>query len=204
MSDYGTMQTRIGNELKRASLTSEIQNAILSALDFYKRQGFRWNSARTTTTTTDAIEYYGLPTDFIEADTMVLKDGSDLEPLEERTHFWIDLEKEWDSHKSRPYIFAVQANQFRLYPVPDDAYTMILTYRYELEKPSADTDTSAWFTDGEELIRTHAKVDMLENVIRGPESFQEAERLRLREAQVLKELRIEYKRSQSSGRITPY
>lgn len=201
---YGTMQARIGNELKRPSLASEIQNAILSALDYYKRFPFRWNAARTTTTTTDGVEYYGLPDDFIEAETMVLRDGNDLDDLEERSHFWIDIEKEWAAHTSRPYVFSVRADQFRLYPTPDDTYTLILTYRYELEKPSADADTSAWFTDGEELIRTHAKVDLLENVIRGPESFQEAEYLRRREEQVRKQLTIEYKRSQSSGKITPW
>src|SRR5690606_29350195 len=114
-------------------------------------------------------------------------------------HFWIDIEKGFNSHTSTPYVYAVQADQFRLYPTPDDSYTLILTYRYELEKPSDDTDSTAWFTDGEELIRTHAKIDMLENVIRGPESFQEAEYLRRREVETLRQLRIEYKRSQSSG-----
>lgn len=204
MTDFGTMKTRIGNELKRSSLTSEIQNAVLSALDFYKRRRFRWNVARTTTSTTDGVEYYGLPTDFIEADTMILVDSSDLDFMQERSHFWIDANREWSNYKDRPYIYSVQANQFRLYPVPDNTYTLLLTYVYELTKPSTDTDTSAWFTDGEELIRTHAKVDMLENVIRGPESFQEAEHLRRREEQVLRELRIEYKRSQSSGKLTPF
>ena len=72
MSDYGTMQTRISNELSRGNLSSEIQNAIISALRFYKRNMFRFNSARATATTTADIEYYGLPDDFIELDTMTL------------------------------------------------------------------------------------------------------------------------------------
>lgn len=203
MSDFGTMQSRIQDELKRGNLTSQIQNAIISALRFYKRYKFRFNITRATASTTSDIEYYGLPDDFIELDTMTLTEGQELVFLTERSHYWIDQEKGWTNYKDRPRVYSVQADEFRLYPTPDDTYTLTLTYHYELTEPSADTDTSAWFTDGEELIRTHAKVDLLENIIRGPESLQEAEYLRRREQEVLKQLRIEYKRSQSSGTLTP-
>jgi len=203
MSDYLTMQTRIQDELKRGNLSSQIQNAIISALRFYKRHKFRFNVARATADTTADIEYYGLPDDFIELDTMVLQEGQELVFMTERSHYWIDQEKGWADYRDRPRVYSVQADEFRLYPIPDGVYELTLTYHYELPEPSADTDTSSWFTDGEELIRTHAKVDILENIIRGPESLQEAQVLRLREQEVLKQLRIEYKRSQSSGTLTP-
>ena len=201
---FGTMKTRIANELNRGSLASEIENAILSALDFHKRKHFRFNQARTTTSLTAGIEFSGLPTDFIEADTMVLTEGSERDILTERSHYWIDENQQWTGYRSRPQVWSVQAGEIRLYPIPDKStYSLTLTYVYELAKPSDDTDTSAWFTDGEELIRTHAKIDLLENVIRGPESFQEAQILRMREAEILTELKIEHKRAQSSGRLSP-
>jgi len=204
MSDYGTMKSRIQNELNRGNLTDEIANAIISALRFYRRQRFRWNTARTTTTLTDGVEYYGLPPDFLEGDTMVLSTSNgELDWLYERSHFWIDQQKDWSNYTSRPYVYSVQADELRLYPTPDAAYTLTLTYTYELDEPTDDTDTSAWFTDGEELIRTHAKVDLLENVVRGQESLMEAQVLRGREEQILSQLRREYKRSQSSGNLTP-
>jgi hypothetical protein len=56
MSDYGTMQSRIQDELKRGNLSSQIDNAILSALRFYKRHKFRFNITRATTSTTDDVE----------------------------------------------------------------------------------------------------------------------------------------------------
>lgn len=205
MSSLGDMKTRIQGELQRGSrLESEIESAIISALRFYKRYKFRFNISRTTTTLSPDIEYIDLPTDFIEADTMVLQKDSELDPMQERSHYWIDNEKRWTNHRSRPYVFSVQADELRLYPTPDStSYSLIMTYHYELPEPTSDGASTAWFTDGEELIRTHAKVDLLENVIRGPESMEEAGRLRLRETEVLKQLRVEYKRSQSSGRITP-
>jgi len=204
MTTFGTMKTRIANELKRGNLTSETENAIISAQRYYKRSRFRFNIARTTTTLSPDIEYVDLPSDFIEADTMVLQEDSTLDFMQERSHYWIDREKQWTDYRSRPYVYSVQADELRLFPVPDSgSYTLVMTYQYELSEPTSDSFTSAWFTDGEELIRTHAKVDLLENVIRGPESMDEAGRLRLRENEVLKQLRIEYKRSQSSGRLTP-
>ena len=205
MSTFLTMKTRIQDELQRGSrLTSQIESAIISALRFYKRYKFRFNIARTTTTLSPDVEYIDLPSDFIEADTMVLQKDSELDFMEERSHFWIDREKQWTSYRSRPYVYAVQADELRLYPTPDSgSYSLVMTYHYELSEPTSDSFTSAWFTDGEELIRTHAKVDLLESVIRGPESMDEAGRLRLRETEVLKQLRVEYKRSQSSGRLTP-
>lgn len=203
MSDYGTMQTRIKNELKRGDLTSEIQDAIISALRFYKKQRFRFNIARATANTADGNEYYALPDDFIELDTMTLTEGQRVEFMEERTHFWIDQNKGTTNYEGEPYVYAVQADQFRLYPTPDATYTMTITYAYELTEPTSDGASTAWFTDGEELIRTHAKVDLLENIVRGQESFIEAQALRRREQETLRQLRTEYKRSQSAGRITP-
>ena len=200
------MKTRIGLELKRNDLINDgsVSAAILSSLDFYKRQKFRWNQARADASLTDGIEYYGLPADFIEMDTAVLIHNDELDFMQQRSHYWIDENKEWSNYQSRPYVIAVQADEFRMYPIPDSQpYTVRITYTYEQPKPSADDDTSDWFTDGEELIRTHAKVDLLENSIRGESAFLEAKVLRGREMEIASSLRREYKRSQSAGRLNP-
>lgn len=200
---YGTMQTRISNELNRGNLTTFIQDAILSALKFYRRQPFRWNIARTQTTLSDGVEFYSLPSDFIEAYSIVLEDGNEREMMAERSYFWVEQTKQFSDYESRPYVYTIQNDEFRVYPVPDQSYTVVMNYVYELDEPTSDGATNSWFTDGEELIRTHAKVDILENVVRGQESLQEAQILRGREQEILMQLRREYKRSQSSGKITP-
>jgi hypothetical protein len=208
MSDFGTMQDRIGRELKRPDLEAEIKDSILSALEFFKRNRLRFNSKRATLKVVPGQEYYQLPSDFIASNTMVLRSGAqELDFVEMRSSHWLDREKEWAGYNSRPAVYAIQNNELRLYPVPDLSYTILMSFVYELPNVSAsalDTASNAWMTDGEELIRTHAKVDMLENIIRGPEAFQEASLLRGREAQVFKQLDIEYKRSHSSGRLQPW
>lgn len=208
MTTYGTMQARVTGELARGDLSAEARDAIISGLAFYKRQRFTWNIARATLTLQPNQEYYQLPSDFIEADTVVLRSsGDELDYLEERTHHWTDREKEWDGYRSRPDIFSIQANEMRMYPVPDQSYTAVMTYVYEqadIHASASDSVSNEWMTDAEELIRVHAKVDLLMNVIRGPEAIQEAAVLASREQAVLKQLRKEFKRSQSSGRMTPW
>lgn len=208
MSDFGTMQDRIGGELKRPELDTFIKDAILSALQFYKRKRFNWNSKRAKLPLVRNVEYYQLPSDFIESDTMVLESyGDELDFQEQRSHHWLDREKEWDGYRSRPCVYSVQNYELRMYPVPDRSYTILMSYVYELPDISAsasDTASNAWMVEGEELIRLHAKIDMLMNVIRGPESFQEAAMLEHREQTVFKQLDKEYKRANTSGRLIPW
>ena len=207
MSSYTDMQTRIRNELKRGNLQDEIQTAIISALEHYKARRFRFNIARATAQLTAGIEYYGLPDDFIELDTAVLRQDNQRYFLRERSHFWIDKNQSTVDYQGTPDVISVQADEFRMYPIPGStSYSVEITYcyyPYESTTPSA-SDASAWFNEGEELIRTHAKADILENVIRGSESLQEAQVLRGREFDIYKRLSNEYKRSQSSGMLTPH
>jgi hypothetical protein len=56
-----------------------------------------------------------------------------------------------------PKQYSRYANRIRLYPIPDDAYTITMRYIYKLDALSADTDTNAWVDECEELIRQAAK-----------------------------------------------
>ena len=204
MTTFSAMETRIGSELRRTSLTTQITAAVLSAIHFYRSQRFTWNTVRTAYQLLPDTEFTSFPGDLIEVDTLVLQSsGDELDYLEERSFHWLDREKEWAAYKSRPDIFVVQANQIRWYPVPEKTYSYVMSYHYALPDVSA-TASNAWMNEGEELIRMHAKVDMLENIIRGPESFQEAQLLRGREADILKVLKKRARRLHSTGRFTPW
>lgn len=208
MSDYGTMVSRIKDELKRSDLETQIKRAIITSLAFYKRHRFTWNHTRATLALTPNTEYYQLPSNFVEVDTLILQSGnSELDYLYERTHHWLDREKEWDGYRSRPAVFAIQNYELRLYPTPDQTYTILMSYQFEQKSITYSATTTAsneWMTQGEELVRLHAKIDVLENIIRGPESFQESQALRMRERDIYKQLKREYNRASSSGTIMPW
>jgi len=204
MTDYVTMQTRIADELVRGDLSSQIKSAIQSAIDFYETQRFWFNETRSTIATVDGTEYYDLPTDFLEMDTLGITISSRYYQLVAKTHDYLD-QINWGAGtwKGFPYFYSLFDNDIRLYPIPDGAYTLTLTYLKQLDALSADTDTNNWMTTAEELIRTRAKVDLLENVIRGKEALKDAERLRVREREVFNNIFTAGSKRVTTGRIRP-
>ena len=180
--DYGTMQTRIANELNRSDLTTNIQDAIKSALAFYANKRFYFNEGRATRYTNDGTQAYSLPTDFVDVDKVMLEVTNSYNyPLHPRTYSWLLEHQSNDTWSNRPTDYAIFNDQLFLYPIPDDSYEITLVYQKEYHDVSASTDTNPFLEirGGEELIRTHAKIDLMENVIRG-DSIKEAQVLRTR------------------------
>ena len=174
--DFGTMQARIRNELNRGTeYDPQIRKAIVSAIQHYKGKRFTWNVKRAYTTTSAGQEYYEMPLDFIEADSIriLYNSGDFTSPMDEVTYRWIEAHRTNVNYRSEPQYFALQNQELRLYPVPDDAYQILMTYLYEdtsVSHSAADSTTSDWLSEGEELVRLRAKTDLLENYIRGQEA----------------------------------
>lgn len=180
--DYGTMQTRIANELVRSDIGTEIQDAIKNAIAFYASYRFDFNEGRATRYTTSGTQYYSLPEDFIELDkVMILVQNNYTYPLEPRSYDWLLEHQSNTEWSNRPSDYAIFNDQLVVYPIPDDSYQLTLVYQKELSDLSASADTNAFMEikRGEELIRTHAKIDLMENVIRG-DAIKEAQILHRR------------------------
>lgn len=165
MSDYGTMQTRIANELHRTDLTTQIQDAIQSAIQNYERIRFWFNHARASANTVVDQAYYALPLDFIEVDSFKILDSTTWFPLEQRTFQYIDAVNASTTTTGTPMDFAIYQEQIRLWPIPDDIYEIQMAYLRSLPALSASGDSNAWMTEGEELIRTRAMGDLYLDVI---------------------------------------
>ena len=167
MTTYGAMQTRIADELIRDDLTSQIQNAIKTAIKYYERERFWFNENRAYTTTVADQEYYELPSDFVGIDTLTITINSNKYPLTPRS--WEHIEEEntgTSSQSGYPEEFAIYQGQFRLYPVPNTSgWTLTLAYIKQFTTPSSSSDTSPWFVEAEPLIRTRAKFELFSHVI---------------------------------------
>jgi hypothetical protein len=178
MSTYLEMQTRIADELDRTDLTSQIQKAIQTAIAFYERKRFWFNEARSITfNTVDGQEFYTsadqsdipnlLTIDFVK----LTISGSDKVNLDRSSYQELEY---WSSNLStdegQPTAYAYYAKQLRLYPIPDAAYAVRVSGVFSLATLSADSDTNAWMTDAEALIRTRAKREILTHVIRDLEA----------------------------------
>jgi hypothetical protein len=213
MSTYLQLQTRICDELGRNDLlvstlnasVSPVQNAILSAIDQYAHERFWFNTARATATTTAPVASvgtpnYALPTDCLELDTVSVTVNGARYPMQAVPWPTIDDLTGVTVGFGKPLMYAVYDEQIWLYPEPDAAYTLTLSYLQELTALSASSDTNAWTTDAEGLIRTRAKVLLYLETVKNPEAAASLEAL---EQDLLQKLRAKTGKLISTGRIRP-
>lgn len=204
MSNFGTMRSRITSELNRPDLSTQAASSIKTAISHYESERFYFSEGRAYMVTVDGQEYYPLPDDFQKADAMTYLYGTNRYTIEEKPWVWIEWQRVNTNYKSSPDYFSIYAEQLRFYPVPDDAYTVYFGYQKRLSDLSASADTNSWMTDGEEMIRMHAKVDLLANLIQGPEAIQLANFYRTMEEQAASRLRLETSRRRATGKVQAY
>ncbi len=204
MTTLGGAIADIRSDLNRdTSFDARIQSALISAIRFYRAHRYGFNTKRKTMVL--ASEFTSLTANFLEIDYAKLELSGRLKPLVERTYTWINDRMIQPSLSAEPLWYAIQNRNLRVFPPPDQSYSVQIHYLYDLSDISASTSdsttTNAWFDEGYELIRLHATVEMLEMYIDGPEAQTKADRMRLREADAQKELKRRANREQSSGNI---
>lgn len=202
MSDFGTMQSRIENELVRPDLSDEIRLAIKDAVEFYEAERFYFSEGRRTIDTAADKQYYGLPSDFQEIDTLMYYPSTNIRyEVFPRTWEHIETLQSNDNITGRPYYYAIYNQQLRLYPIPDGAYRLEMGGVFRFDELSASADTNAFMTDGKSLIRHRAKAEVLTSVIRGPEAIREAAIEKQMEQEELSRLRSETTSRRSTGKL---
>lgn len=209
MASYLDMQTRIADELDRSDLTAQIKKAILSAVAHYERKSFYFSETSFTFSTVAGQEYYGT------ADAAAIATSPSIERLNgtfnglrmaltKRTFDYIDgISLIPSTSRSQPFDWAYRAEQIRLYPIPDNVYVLTAFNVPRLTALSADGDSNAWTNDAEELIRTHAKLDLIENVIKASDMEAEVITLRARERMALNALFSESASRSATGMAQP-
>ena len=119
------------------------------------------------------------------------------EPLTEIDMAAMDTLNSTSGGIADPEHYTYYKQQIRLGPTPNAARTVTIAFVKKLATLSADADTNAWMTDGEELIRMTAKLDLFINVIRTVDQI-ELDRLKQREIEVLDALETEAKQSKTT------
>lgn len=201
MSDYGTMQARIADELNRSDLTSQIKLAIQSSIDFYERERFWFNEGISYASTSAGEEWYLLPNDFVNEDALTCTVTSNEYPLDKWTmQQHVDV-RVGTTYQGIPRAYSLYDEQIRLYPIPNDVYVITLYYMQRLTELSAGSDTNAWTTHGELLIRSRAKWDLYQNLIHAPE---QAVLMKQMEMEAFANIRGEVTKRTTTGRVRPW
>jgi hypothetical protein len=192
MSNYGDMQSRIADEIGDSTLTSQIQLAIQTAIKFYERREFYFNTKNSSFSTVANQEYYGsaalsdIP-NLVRIKTMYYTENDVRYPIVSAANSDIDFNQNGQM-TGEPQLFSYVNEQIRLFYIPDAVYTVTMNYIYRLETLSASSDENAWTDDGEELIRQRAKKVMAGDVLRDVGMYQAADQF---ERDALKEILME-------------
>jgi hypothetical protein len=154
------LKARIAAELHRSDLASQIAYAIGDAVAFYQSKRFRFNEARATFSTVAGTEFYGttiIPTDIAQIDSVTVKVNGRQVQLPAWSFLLMEQIRTTTNSRSQPWTWSWWGDQIRLYPVPDAAYVVTLSYLQKIDQPAADGDSNAWTTDAAALIRHAAK-----------------------------------------------
>ena len=174
---YVDMQNRIADELiGRTDLLPQIKLAILSAIQHHEVEEFWFYEGQQAATVLAATGggFQGsiaLPAGTISVESLQLTYSGRPRTLPcYDWNFFLDMGGTDPKIKGLPFAYANYEDALWFLPIPDQAYPLTLTGVFRPAAPVNDTDTSGWFTFGEELIRSRAKWDLFQNVLHDPEN----------------------------------
>lgn len=173
MTTLGTMKARIGREIRRPGLTTEIAEAINTAIEHYRGQRFfmldRDNVDVALTinqasyTVADSADIGLLE----RLDYLHLVWGSQTFNLARRSPEWMDTASLNGQSAGQPFTYSWFAQTIRLYPIPNVAdMSMRMSGHFHVAAPTDDNATgNPWMVEGEALIRCHAKYELFTHVL---------------------------------------
>ena len=102
-------------------------------------------------------------------------------------------------------MWCYEREAIRLWQPPNQVYTVTMFYVARLAELSADSDSNAWTNEGERLIRTRAKINLIRDVmgIRTNDMAMDLAALAAYEQEAFTELSAAVTKRQFTGRIRP-
>lgn len=181
MSTLAIMKARIASELARNNLTSQIADAISTAISVYQKDRFRFNEAiplaPVTFNTIPGQPYYSgalpsaplvsvLPT-MKKIDYLNITIGNTVQYLDREEPETIRLLNFANTQSGQPLSYAVEGETIMLYPTPSEVWPILFGGVFAYPAPADDAETgNRWMLDGELLIRSRAKFEIATHVTR--------------------------------------
>lgn len=162
MTTLATMKAVIADEMMRDDLTSQIALKITEAIKFYQSKRFFFNE-------TDGIEFQTLSTDTIpylyDIDAVYVLIGNDWNLMSKISpEQWRILST--STTTGQPVNWVYFQEEMRIYPDPDQEYTIKIMAHYRVQEPASDAEEgNRWMVEGEALIRHYAKGLLFRDVL---------------------------------------
>lgn len=211
MSTYGVMTDRIEDEILDTGIRANVLAAIQTAIKQVQYQRFWFNEETGLLfTTSSSQEYYSTLAsppanvdmgNLLIVDSVRINTSGAMEQMRRSTWNEIETLNSISTITGTPNRYVYYDQQMRLSPRPNASLTVEISGVIRLPTLSASTDTNAWMTDGELLIRNLAKAHIYAHV-KGDDA-QAQKFLSLADAEQMR-LKVETVKRIQTGRVTPY
>lgn len=176
MTTLAIMKARVASELARTDLTTQIGEAISTAIAIYQTERFRFSDVIPSTVPTFATvldRFIYTSADNANIGTMFKVDylevqiGGMLQRLTYMPPGDLRQYNQLGTMHGQPMWWSYEGNQLLIAPTPDAAYTITMGLFRSVPAPADDAETgNPWMLDGEELIRSRAKYEIALHVTR--------------------------------------
>lgn len=172
MTTLTLMKARIARELRRSNISTQIAEAIGSAIQAYQAERFHFNERRDVTFPTVAAQEFYDSSDLAALGDLLKIDYVKLIVGDQNFTLLPDLPSEIESAATNstavgmPGWYLWYGLQMRLYPIPAEVFTVRVAGMFRYAAPLTDGETgNFWMTDAEMLIRSRAKYELALQVL---------------------------------------
>lgn len=206
MATLAVMKARIATELDRSDLTAQIADAISDAIAEYEGERFWFNESRDKTFQTVASQRIYTSSDaswiadIVEIDALYATVGGVNRIMDRAMAEESELLADNVAAEGAPFEWTYYNKNIYLYPIPDQAYTIRALGHVRLATLASDSESNAWTTEAERLIRRRAKGLIQAEIMKDAEGAMASDMLSKEEFERLKR---ESSRRRSTGVIMP-
>jgi len=154
------LKRQVAGDIQRSDAIAYIPDGIEAAIRHYEKERFWFLEGRATIDTVPDDPFIGLPSDAAVMDVLLITIGGSRTPMTRVDYREIDEKDDGVANSGMPTEWAYYQDNIRLWPVPDIAYPLTLSYHKTLASLS-DSDGNAWITNGFDIIRYRAGAEAL-------------------------------------------
>lgn len=189
-ANLGDMKNRIASDLERTltdtthvtlarTWDDEIEDAILDSIQLYRSRPFWFlqepNTVSLTSLTTTDNSYVSDYAGLIRLDSLRITISGQRLPLRQISFEEMEARYDGFSSSNQPYEYCRYGGRVRIYPTPNDAYTLTWSGIFEDSTLTGNEISNGWMTHGQLLIRASAKLILLRDYIKSYEDVPAAQ-----------------------------
>lgn len=172
MTTMAGLRNQIVTDVNRTDATAVAETALNDAKKYYEVERWWFNERRAKYGTTPDQEHIPLPSDYMEADSVVITYNGHTYPLMSSAKLDMDsIFISGTTYTSVPERFCIYDSQIRLYPIPDATYSVTISYQYVMPDLTV-SESNVWTNELGRLMRFHALADVYLNYLHNPERAQ--------------------------------